>query len=107
MTVYEATVRVPRVVALGLTRRVVHLAHLVHHDERVELLQVDAREGTADGEALALVSLGRGGDLPDGARLVAEPRRGDATQDGEVVDGDRRHVPLNLGCPPAIPRTTR
>ena len=49
----EAAVRVPRR-ALGLARRVLDLAHLVHVDERVELGQVDAGERAADREALAL-----------------------------------------------------
>ena len=86
----EAAVRVPRR-ALGLARRVLHLAHLVHHDERVEVLQVDAGERAADREALALVAGRRGGHLPDRARLVAEPGLAQARQDGEVVDGDRGH----------------
>ena len=49
----EAAVRVPRR-ALGLARRVLDLAHLVHVDERVEQRQVDAGERAADREALAL-----------------------------------------------------
>ncbi len=49
----EAAVRVPRG-ALGLTGRVLDLAHLVHVHEGVEQRQVDAGEGAADGEALAL-----------------------------------------------------
>ena len=49
----EAAVRVPGG-ALGLARRVLHLAHLVHHDERVEVLVVDPGEGAAHREALAL-----------------------------------------------------
>ena len=49
----EAAVRVPGG-ALGLARRVLDLAHLVHVDERVEVGQVDAGEGAADREALAL-----------------------------------------------------
>ena len=52
----EAAVRVP-VGAPGLARRVVDLAHLVHVDERVEVGEVDAGEGPADGEALALEAL--------------------------------------------------
>ena len=52
----EAAVGVP-VGAPGLARRVVDLAHLVHVDERVEVGQVDAGEGPADREALALEAL--------------------------------------------------
>src|SRR5215469_212006 len=54
----EAPVWVPRG-PLGLTRGVVHLAHLVHVDERVELGQVNPGERAADREALALEA-GRG-----------------------------------------------
>ncbi len=49
----EAAVRVPGR-ALGLPRRVVDLPHLVHVHERVEILQVHAGEGAADGESLPL-----------------------------------------------------
>ena len=49
----EPTMRMPRR-ALRLTRRVLHLAHLVEVDERVEVGQVDARERATDREALAL-----------------------------------------------------
>ena len=60
----EATVRVPRG-ALRLARRVLDLAHLVHVDERVEVLQAHPRERAADREALALEARRRGGDLDD------------------------------------------
>ena len=59
----EAAVRVPRR-ALGLAGRVLHLAHLVHHDERVEQAEVDAGERAAYREALPLEALRRGGHLP-------------------------------------------
>ena len=49
----EPPVRVPGR-ALRLARRVLHLAHLVQMDERVELCQVDAVERAADREPLAL-----------------------------------------------------
>jgi hypothetical protein len=49
----EAAVGVPGG-ALGLAGGVVDLAHLVHVDERVQRAQVDAGEGAADREALAL-----------------------------------------------------
>jgi hypothetical protein len=48
----EAAVGVPGG-ALGLAGGVVDLAHLVHVHERVEVAQVHAGEGAADGEALA------------------------------------------------------
>jgi len=47
VTVLEPAVRVPGR-ALGLPRRVLHLAHLVHVDERVQLPQVHAGERPAD-----------------------------------------------------------
>ena len=52
----EAAVRVPGR-ALRLTGRVLDLAHLVHHHERVEVGEVDAGEGAADREALPLEAL--------------------------------------------------
>jgi hypothetical protein len=85
----EPAVRMPGR-ALGLTRRVLHLAHLVEVDERVQVGQVDPREGAADGEALALVALRRGRDLADRARTGVE-RGADAGQEGDVVDGNGRH----------------
>jgi hypothetical protein len=94
----EASVRVPGR-ALGLPGRVLHLAHLVHHDERVELGQVDAGEGTADGEALALVAGGRGADLPHRARLVTESGLTQAGQDGQVWNSDCGHLPTSSGHP--------
>ena len=90
----EAAVRVPRG-ALGLARRVVDLAHLVHVDERVEIAHRHAGEGAHDGEALALVAARAGGDLLDRALGVAERGRGDARQ-GQGVSGDGRHVVLLL-----------
>ena len=90
----EAAVRVPRR-ALGLARRVVDLAHLVHVDERVEVGQVDAGEGPADGEALALEAARRRGDARD--RAVGRDRPGRARAAGQredVLDGHSRHVHL-------------
>ena len=52
---FEATVRMPRR-ALRLTRRVLHLAHLIHHDEGVQGTQVDTGERAAHREALAFES---------------------------------------------------
>ena len=86
----EAAVRVPGR-ALGLARRVLHLAHLVHHDERVEVLEVDAGERAAHREPLALVAGRSRRHLPHGAGLVAESGLAQAGQDREVVDGDRGH----------------
>jgi signal transduction histidine kinase/CheY-like chemotaxis protein len=87
----EPAVRVPRR-ALGLTRRVLDLAHLVHVDEGVQLSQVHAGERPADRETLTLEPgrrgrhrhdrpLGRGG----GVGL------GDAGQDQNVLYSHRWH----------------
>jgi hypothetical protein len=85
----EAAVRVPRG-ALGLARRVLDLAHLVHVDERVEVGQVHAGERAADREALALVARWRGGDLDDRA-VPGRRGLGDSRQDQQVLDGYGRH----------------
>ena len=85
----EPAVRVPRR-ALGLAGRVLHLAHLVHVDERVEIGEVDAGERAADREALALEAARRGRDGADGPLgLVAHLP--DTGQRGDVVDGDCWH----------------
>jgi signal transduction histidine kinase/CheY-like chemotaxis protein len=87
----EPAVRVPRR-ALGLTRRVLDLAHLVHVDEGVQLPHVHAGERPADRETLTLEPgrrgrhrhdrpLGRGG----GVGL------GDAGQDQNVLYSHRWH----------------
>ena len=57
----KAAVRMPGR-ALRLAWRVVDLAHLVHMNEGVERLQVNARERAADREALALERRWRGRD---------------------------------------------
>ena len=94
----EAAVRVPGR-ALRLTGRVLHLAHLVHHDERVELGQVDAGERAADREPLPLEALRGGGHLPDRTRLVAQSGLAQAVENGQVVDGDGGHrVPPRITC---------
>ena len=69
----EAPVRVPAR-APRLTGGVVDLAHLVHVDERVEVGEVDAGEGPADREALALEAGGGGRHGADGP-LAASRRR--------------------------------
>ena len=93
----EPAVRVPRR-APGRARLPLHLAHLVHVDERVEIAEVDAGEGAAHGEALALVALRGGGDGAhrpfDGGGGV---RIGDAWEHEDVVDGDGRHG-SSFGC---------
>ncbi len=68
----EAAVRVPRR-PLGFARPVVDLAHLVHVHERVEVGHVDAREGAANREALALETARRRGDRRHATRCVSGP----------------------------------
>ncbi len=55
----EAPVRVPRR-ALRLPCRVLHLTHLVHHDERVQVLVVDPGERAAHRKPLPLETARRG-----------------------------------------------
>ncbi len=85
----EAAVGVPGR-ALGLAGPVVHRAHLVHHDERVEEGEVDAGKGAAHGEALALEAAGGGGDGPNRAGTAPGGRLGEAGKDGGV-GGDGGH----------------
>jgi hypothetical protein len=90
----EAAVGVPGG-ALGLARRVLHLAHLVHHDERVEVAVVDPGERAANREALALEAARRGGHGEHGAGHGLGRRR-DAGQGQRVLDGHCRHVGTSL-----------
>ena len=71
----EAAVRVPGR-ALRLARRVLDLAHLVEVDERVEVLEVGARERAADGETLALEARRGRGQADDGAMARDDRDRG-------------------------------
>jgi hypothetical protein len=87
----EAAVRMPGR-SLRLARRVVHLAHLVHVDERVELPQVDAGECAAHREALALVGRRRCRHRQDRPVLTdSRIRPGDPGQQQNILDGDRWH----------------
>ena len=86
----EAAVGVPEG-ALGLTGGVVDLAHLVHVDERVEQGRVDAGEGAADGEALALEPAGGRGHAADPALDRVGGGWGDGVEGEQVVDGIGRH----------------
>src|SRR3984957_3749295 len=88
---FEPAVRVPRR-ALGLTRRVLHLAHLVHVDERVQLPQVHAGERPADRETLTLEPGRRGGHRHD--RPLSRDGGvglGTAGQHQNVLNGHRWH----------------
>lgn len=87
----EAAVRMPGR-ALRLARCVLHLTHLVEVDERVEVGEVHALEGAADGEAFALEAARGGRDRSNGAR-ARERGLGlrDAGQRQEVFDSDCGH----------------
>jgi hypothetical protein len=87
----ETAVRMPGS-ALRLTGRVVHLAHLVHVDERVEQAQVHAGERAPDREALALVARRRGGHLQDRPLSGIGAGLADSRQHGDVPDGYGWHV---------------
>ena len=70
--------------ALRLAGGVLHLAHLVEVDERVEVFQADPGKGAADGKAFALEAARGGGDGADG------PHRGVAwIGDGHPGQGER------------------
>ena len=86
----EATVRVPRG-ALGLTRCVLDLAHLVHVDEGVEIGQVDAGEGTSHGETLPLETARRSRHRTHRTRELIQGRALDAREVENAVDGDGWH----------------
>jgi hypothetical protein len=92
----EAAVRVPAR-ALGLAGRVIHFAHLVHVDERVQVSRRDARERAHDREALALVAPRPSGDLTNRALGVTQRGRGDAGQ-CQRVGRDGRHRNLLSSC---------
>src|SRR5688572_12548164 len=90
----EAAMRVPGR-ALRLARGVLHLAHLVEMDERIEVAQVDAVKRAPDREPVALEPSWRVRDATHGA-LACEHGVGrrDAREDGDVVDGDGWHVAI-------------
>lgn len=90
----EAAVGVPGG-AFGLTRRVLHLAHLVHHDERVEVLVGDPGERPAHRESLALETARRGRHGEHGTRHGVG-RSGHTGQGQRVLDGHCRHVGTSL-----------
>src|SRR5207249_7434282 len=90
----EPAVRVPGR-ALRFARRILHFAHLVHMDERVEVGEVDAGERTPDWKPLTLEAAGCGGDRTNRSLgRIADLR--DARQRGDVFDGDGWHGRLPL-----------
>src|SRR5260370_15862399 len=100
----EAAMRVP-CRTLGLAGAVLHLAHLVHVNEGVEVALVEAVKGARDGKALAFDTFGRRGDgeqgtLDGGGRVGVR----DAGQRQDVFDGNRGHcISCNRATPVAIP----
>ncbi len=86
----EPAVRMP-VGAPRFARLVLHLTHLVHVDEWVEVGGAHSGECAHDGEALALVAVRAGGDGPDRAFGVGRRRCGDPGK-CQRVSGDSRHV---------------
>ena len=89
--------------ALGLPRRVVDLPHLVHVHERVEILQVYAGEGAADGETLALEPTGSCGDGRD--RTLGRLRAvegGNGCKRAQITDGDSGHGNLRSWSGPTV-----
>ena len=78
--------------AFGLTRAVLDLTHLIHVNEGIEDLRVEAIKGAAHRKAFAFHALRRGRDGKHGAIEahgpvgVRDPRK---RQD--VLDGDSRH----------------
>ena len=101
----EAAVGMPRR-ALGLARRVLDLAHLVHVDERVEVGQLDAGEGPPDGKPSP--------SKPDGASVMllhrahgcapgsATAMRGSVELSGTVTAGMSNSVWLVLALSACI-----
>ncbi len=95
----EAPVRVPGG-PLGLTRGIVHLAHLVHVDERVELGQVNPGERAPDREALTLeAGRGRGHRQHRALGSGSVVWLLDAGQHQDVGNSDRGHdLSFGLGA---------
>ena len=98
---FEAAVRMP-VCAPRLTGLVLHLSHLVHVHERVQIGGAHAGEGANDGESLALVAVRPGGDRADRPFGVRRRGRGDPRQ-CQRVSSDSRHVPVNRTAVRLIP----
>ena len=99
----EAPMRVPGR-SLGLARRVLDLAHLIEMDERVELAEVDAGERAAHRESVTLEPARRGRHAAHGSLAGMDGiGRGNARQDGDVVDGDGWHTAI---IPPMVAYAT-
>src|SRR5438093_13326981 len=100
----EASVRMPRG-PLRLTGPVLHLAHLVHVDERIQISLIEPIERTPYRKALALDafwSRSDGEDRPFHRRDRIDDR--EARQGQDVVDCDGGHLTCsNRGGTAAIP----
>ena len=100
----EPAMRVP-CRPLRLARTVLHLTHLVHVNEGVEVPLVEPVKGAPHGEALALDTLGRG---RNGEHRTLDARGpvgfGDSGQGQDVVDADSGHgTSSNRAARAAIP----
>ena len=100
----EAAVRMPRR-AFGLPRRVFDLAHLVEVDERVQVREVDPRESASYRESLPLEPVRGGRDRPHAALPGLRPKRRDAVECRDVVNGDCCHDELKIVDSSSIPFT--
>ena len=85
---FKAAVRMPGC-AFRLTGGILHLAHLIHHDERINIAGIEASERPTDRKSLALERLRRsshGFSAPrSGCSGHVQPRQ------GEGVSGDCGH----------------
>ena len=70
---FETTMRMP-IGAAGFKRRIVDLAHLVHHDERIEIGRRHASKSAAHWKTFAFKTTRRGGDRAHRARTIRQRR---------------------------------
>ncbi len=90
----ESTMRVPRC-SLRLSGRVVHLTHLVHVDEGVEVAQAQAGKGPPHRESLSLEPTGGGGHRRHRALSgAAGVKSGDSRQYREITRSHSGHERL-------------
>jgi hypothetical protein len=74
-----------------LARRVLHLSHLIHVHERIEVREVHSREGPSYRKPFALQPARCHNHLAHGSLTRRLVGTGQAVELGEVFDGDRRH----------------
>ncbi|MDQ1304562.1 MAG: hypothetical protein QG671_389 [Actinomycetota bacterium] len=97
----ESAVRMP-VGSAGLTRFIVHLAHLVHVNEWVQISGTHPGEGPDHRESLPLVSAGPGVDRSHGPLDVGGSGRAQSGQ-GQGVCSYSWHTPINRTAVRFIP----